>query len=232
MERQGNRVGDHGVYCAVGIAILGLLSYLASQSPVVIHKLDLPILSVQAKIFSVCFFSDDFEKEHHQILKIMSIMDKEAGKRSGYRTINTPALKDTVRKVSVKTAFTARYLTIIIFILAGSLMIISTVRTRDILYDKRENINTSGKTGVEGFIGITGGYLTGEAVSVIRASPTPENLDNAFRAVRERINIPCSVVGRLFPKGSAERLTLLGYGKTKVFFAQEKDPAQDTAKDN
>jgi len=48
-------------------------------------------------------------------------------------------------------------------------------------------------------------------------------LGDAFNTAREKVNIPCSVAARLFPKGFRERLVLLEYGKTKVvIFA--KDP--------
>ena len=223
MERQGNRIGDHAVYCVAGIAMLGLLSYLALKSPMVIHKLELPILSVQSKIFGACLFDEDFEKENRRISRIISIMDREVEKRRGYRTINTHALRGAVRKASVKTTLAARYTAVIFFIAAGSLMIVSAVRARDMLHDRRENIRVSGAAGVEGFIRIVGGYLTGDVISTVRRSPTPGNLCDAFRTARQCVNIPCCAVGRLFPKGSAQRLALLGFGKTKVTFAREKD---------
>jgi len=186
-----------------------------------LHKLDLPILGIQAKIYSKCFFGDDLEREHRQISKIITIMDREVKKRGSYRTINTSALRSHINKVSERTILTTRCLTFIFFIVSGSLMIISTIRTRDVLYNSRENIHKFHKTGTEGFIGVAGKYLPPDVVSLVRASPTPETLGDAFRFVRERVNIPCSIVGRLFPKGSAERLTLLGYGKTSVVFAED-----------
>ncbi len=225
MERQDNRIGDHAAFCVAGIAMLGLLSFLALKSPMVIHKLELPILSLQSRVFGACLFDDDLKKENRRISRIISVMDREVKKGHGYSTINTCALRGAVRKASVKTAFTARYIAVILVIAAGSLMIVSAVRARDMLHDRRENVHAYGAAGVEGFIRVVGRYIAGDVISAIRGSPTPQNLCDAFRTARQHVNIPCCAVGRLFPKGSAERMALLGYGKTKVTFAQEKDAA-------
>jgi len=219
MERQDGRVGDHAIYFAAGIVIFSLLAYLASRSAVVLHRIDLPIIRLQAKTFSWCLPGDDHEKEWRRVENILRIVDAEVVRRGSYVTIRTAALKKAIMAASKKTRKTAQTLACAVLGFMGSLVIIRTVKVHSRLYNSRENFRVPERAGVEGFLKIVGRYLEPGMAERIRKSPAPENLGDAFRVARDRVNIPCSTVARLFPKDTPERMALLGYGKTGVVFA-------------
>lgn len=238
MERQDSRVGDHAIYFAGAIVILGLLAHCASRSAVVLHNIDLPLIRLQAKIFSRCL-PGDHQVELRKVENILRIVDAEVGRRGGYATIRTAALRKAIVAASRNTRKTARNLACAVLCLMGSLMMIRTVKGHRGLYDSRENVRVPERAGVEGFIRIVGRHLEPGMAERVRRSPTPENLGDAFRAARDRANIPCSTVARLFPKDAPERLVLLGYGKTGITFASnvtaggryQKDKEEDKRDD-
>lgn len=230
MERQDGRVGDHAIYFAAGIVIFGLLAYFASRSAVVLHRVDLPVIRLQAKIFSWCFPGDDHKIELHRVEYILGIVNAEVVRRGGYATIRTAALKKAVIAASKKTRKTTQTFACAVLGLLGSLVTIRTMKVRSRLYDSRENFRVPERAGVEGFLRIVGRYLDPGIAERVRKSPAPENLGDAFRAARDRANIPCSTVARLFPKGSPERLALLAYGKTGVTFARDTRAVGATSK--
>ena len=220
MERQNNRTGDHAAYCAAAVVILSLLTYCASSSAFVLHRFDLPVNCLQTKIFSRFFLSKDYDIEHRKIRKILYIVDTEVMKRGGYATINTTALKSAILGASKRTRSTTRMIAYALFALNGSFMIYAALRARRRIYGSNMKIEKPAAQGVEGFIRTVGEYLTPEIYERVIAAPTPECLGEAFSTARERVNIPCSIVARMFPKNSRERLTLLAYGKNNVRFAQ------------
>lgn len=219
MERQDGRVSDHAVYFVAGIVIFGLLAYLASRSAVVLHRVDLPTLRAQAKTFSHLFPGDDHAIELRRIENISRIVDTEVVRTGSYERIRTAALRKAITDASQKTRNTMRILVCVFLGSLGSLMIIRTARAHGRLHDNRENVRLSERAGVEGFLRIVGRYIDPGMAARLKESPTSENLADAFRAARDRVNIPCSTVARLFPKGTPERTALLEYGKVQVRFA-------------
>jgi len=219
VERQDGRVSDHAVYFVAGIVIFGLLAYLASRSAVALHRVDLPILRVQAKTFSHLLPGDDHAIELRRIENIARIVDTEVTRRGSYERIRTAAFRKAITDASGKTRKTMRILVCILLGSLGSLVIIRTARAHGGLYDSRENVRVPEKAGVEGFLRIVGGYIDPGMAARLKESPTSENLADAFRVARDRVNIPCCTVARLFPKGSPERRALLEYGKFQVHFA-------------
>ncbi len=220
MERQDGRVEDHAIYFAAGIVIFGLLAYFASRSAVVLHRIDLPVIRLQAMAFSRCLPGDDHEIELRRVEYILRIVDAEVGRRGSYATIRTTALNKAITAASKKTRKTTQTFVCAVLGFMGSLVIIGTAKVRGRLYDSRENFRVPERAGVEGFLRIVGRHLDPDMAERVRKSPVPENLGDAFRAARDRVNIPCSTVARLFPKGTPERLALLEYGKTGVAFAE------------
>ena len=99
------------------------------------------------------------------------------------------------------------------------------MKSRSRIFDVGKD--TSFRTvGVDGFLGVVGEHLGPDMIRMVRSSPTPENLAEAFTMAREKANIPCSLVGRMFPRDSRERLVLMEYGKTHVSFDVRKWRAQ------
>jgi len=218
VERQDGRVSDHAVYFVAGIVIFGLLAYLASRSAVVLHKVDLPTLRMQAKTFSL-LPGDDHAIELLRIANISRIVDTEVARRGSYERIRAAALRKAITDASGKTRNTMRILVCVLLGSLGSLVTIRTARAHGRLHDSRENVRLSERAGVEGFIRIVGRYIDPGMAARLKESPTSENLADAFRVARDRVNIPCSTVARLFPKGTPERMALLEYGKVHVRFA-------------
>lgn len=230
MERQDGRVSDHAVYFVAGIVIFGLLAYLASQSAVVLHRVDLPIIRVQAKTFSHLLPGDDHAVELRRIENIARIVDAEVARRGSYERIRTAAFRKVLTDASGKTRNTMRIFVCVLLGSLGSLVIIRTARARGRLHDSRENVRLSERAGVEGFLRIVGRYIDPGMAARLKESPTPENLAGAFRAARDRVNIPCCTVARLFPKGTPERRVLLEYGKVHVQFTV--DAATDGSRED
>ncbi len=222
MERQDGRVSDHGRFFVAGMLVFGLLAFLASRSAVVLHKFELPFLLAQAKIFSKYLLSEEYQTELHRIENILRIVDGEVAKRGGYARIRAGALRKAMLTSSKRTRNTTRFLTCILLCLLGLPVVMRAVRANRRLYDHRENVLVQTRKGVEGFLAVTGRHLDPDRAVRLRNMPTAENLADAFSAVRMRVNIPCSLVARLFPRGTKERMVLLGYGKERVAFAVEK----------
>jgi len=219
VERQDGRVSDHAVYFVAGIVIFGLLAYLASRSAVVLHRVDLPTLRVQAKIFSHLLPGDYHAIELRRIENIARIVDAEVARRGSYERIRTAAFRKAITDASCKTRNTMRILVCVLLGSLGSLVIIRTARVHGRLHDSRENVRLSERAGVEGFLRIVGRHIDPGMAARLKESPTSENLADAFRVARDRVNITCCTVARLFPKGTPERTALLEYGKVYVRFA-------------
>lgn len=222
MERQDGRTSDHGVFFVAGIFVIGLLACFVSQSPVVLHRIELPLLRMQAKVYSCCPIGRDHGVELLRIDNILAIIDREIARTGNYGRINARALRKAMTAASRSTKSTTRILSCTFLCALGSLVAIRTVRVRRRLYDKRENVRTGRGKGVEGFLGVAGRYLEPDMAVSLSREPTPERLADAFSAVRAKVNMPCSVVARLFERGTRERMALLGYGKVRVTFADEE----------
>jgi hypothetical protein len=222
VERQDGKASDHGIFFVAGIFVLGLLAFVASRSPVVLHRIELPLLRIQAKIYSCFPIGEDHGTELLRIENILAIVDAEVARTGNYGRINTKALGKAMTAASRSTKSTTRILSCTLVCVLGSLVAIRTVRVRRRLHDNRENVLVGRRQGVEGFLQVTGRYLEPDTAVHLSREPTPERLADAFSAVRAKVNIPCSVVARLFERGSRERMALLGYGKVSVTFADEK----------
>jgi len=221
VDRQDGRVSDHGVFFVAGIFMFGLLAYCASRSAVVVHRVELPLLREQARIYSRFPLGRDHEMELRRIENILRIVDGEIARRGNYARIKAAVLRKAMINASGRTAKTTLILTCIILCSMGSFILIQAVRVHRRLYDSRENVRVSRRRGVEGFLGVAGRHLKPGMEARLREAPTPENLAEAFGVVRMKVNIPCSVVARLFPPETKERMALLGYGKVGVIFADE-----------
>ncbi len=222
MERQDGRVSDHGIFFVAGIFIFGILAFFAFRSPVALHRIELPLLRVQAHIFSCCPIGEDHGMELRRIEHIIAIVDTEVERTGNYSRINAGALRKAVIAASRRTKRTVRILTCVLLCVLGSFVAMRIARVRGRLYDRRENVRVRGGSGVEGFLRVAGRHLEPDTAARLKKAPTPEDLADAFAAVRKKVNIPCSVVGRLFAKGTRERMVLLGYGKVRVAFAGEE----------
>jgi hypothetical protein len=222
VERQDGKVSDHGIFLVAGIFVLGVLAFLASRSPVVLHKIELPLLRIQAKIYSCCPIGEGQGMELRRIEHIIAIVDTEVERTGNYSRINAGALRKATVAASGRTKGTGRVLTCILLCGVGSFVAIRTARVRGRLYDSRENVRVPRRMEIEGFLGMTGRYLEPDTAACLKKAPTPENLADAFSSVRTKVNMPCSVVARLFKPGTPERMALLGYGKVRVTFAREE----------
>ncbi|MBP1747997.1 MAG: hypothetical protein H6Q52_536 [Deltaproteobacteria bacterium] len=223
MERNEIKSSDHIAYVVASLAILALLAFFASRSVIVIHKMELPILRFQAGLFNYFLSGHDYEIELYRIQNINNVLDEEFTKNNNYSTIKTDILKEAVRTSSTHTRNSTRILVFIFLGSVGLLIVCTVIRARNRLYEKRENIRSFQDKGVEGYIRLVGPHLEAGMIELIKRSPTPDHLGNAFRTAREKVNIPCSVAARLFPRGSRERLVLLEYGKAKVRFAENPE---------
>lgn len=221
MERNEIKSSDHVVYFAAGIGILALLAFFALRSVLVLHRFELPALNFQAHFFSHIFPSPEYETESYKIQGIRDTLDAQLTKRNNYSTINADVLRRIIRSSSEHTRNCARVLVSVFLGLLGLLLTGIVIRARNRLYETPENVRVPRQNGVEGFILLVGQHLDPGTIELVTRSPTPRNLENAFRAARERVNIPCSVAARLFPKRSKERLALLEYGKANVKFAED-----------
>lgn len=222
MERQDGKVSDHGVFFVAGIFVFGVLVFFASRSPVVLHRIELPLLRIQAKIYSYCPIGGDRGMELPRIENIFAIVDAEVARTGNYGRINTKALRKAMIAASASTRSATRIVSCTLVFALGSLVAIRTVRSRRRLYDHRENVRIAGGKGVEGFLRVAGRHLDPDMAARLSRAPTPERLAEAFGAVREKVNMPCSVVARLFERGTRERMALLEYGKARVTFAEEE----------
>lgn len=220
MERNEIRSPDHIVYVVASLTMLALLAFFASQSVIVVHRIELPVLRFQAELFSRLFPGTDYEVESYRIQSIKNALDAEFAKKNSYPAIRKDMLKKAVRASSVHTRDRTRILVSILLGSFGLIMIGTVMRVRGRLYETRESIRPFQGNGVEGFVRLVGQHLDPGMVELVKRSPTPRHLVNAFAAAREKVNIPCSVAARLFPRGSQERLAVLEYGKAKVTFAE------------
>ncbi len=221
MERQDGRVSDQGMFFVAGIFVFGVLAFFASRSPVVLHRIELPLLRAEAKIFTCCPTGEAHGMELSRIENILAILDTEVARTGNYTRINGRALRKAMTSASRRTRRTGRILACTLMCMLGSLVMAQVFRVRRRLYDSRESVRTTGKRGIEGFLRVTERHLDPDMRALLSRAPTPENLIDAFSAVRAKVNIPCSVVARLFERGTRERMALLGYGKTQVVFADE-----------
>ncbi|HOD76062.1 MAG TPA: hypothetical protein PKJ17_08545 [Syntrophorhabdaceae bacterium] len=222
MERQDGKASDHGIFFVAGIFVLGLLGFFASRSPVVLHRIELPLLRIQAKIYSCCPTGEGHAMELLRIENILAIVDREVGRTGNYGRISTKALGKAMTAASERTKRTTRILSCALVCALGSLVAIRSVRVRRRLHDNRENVRFSRRKGVEGFLQVAGRYLEPDMAVRLGSAPTPEKLADAFGVVRAKVNMPCSVVARLFERGTRERMALLQYGKVRVTFADEE----------
>jgi len=222
VEQRDGRASGHGIFFVMGLFIMGILVYFAFQSAMVVHRIELPFLRLQAETYSRFLFSDAGERELHRIENILALVDSEVARTGNYARIRTGSLKRAISNASKKTRSTTRVLACIFLGLPGSFIIARSCGMRRRLYDSRENVRISGRKGVEGFLGIAGTHLGPDEANRLREAPTAENLAEVFSAVRMKVNIPCSVAARLFPRGTRERLALLEYGKVQVVFAGEE----------
>ncbi len=227
MERNETRGSDHAVYIVVSIVILGLLAYFASQSVIVVHRVELPVLQAESNIFGYCLSDRDYEIESQAMKNIRDVLDAEFAKRHDYSAIKTDVLRKVIKDASARTRNCTCIVTCVLMGFLGSIVIIGSVKARNRLYERRENIHPFQQKGIEGFVRLVGTYLGPDMVRQVRKSPTPQNLADAFHAVRERTNIPCSVAARLFPRETKERMILLEYGKAKVRFAENSGDNRD-----
>ncbi|MBP1749957.1 MAG: hypothetical protein H6Q52_2496 [Deltaproteobacteria bacterium] len=199
--------------------MLALLAYLALQSIIFIHRIELPILSIEGRLCAYLFPGPDLQAESHRIERIRDALDNEFAKRKDYSTINTGKVKKAITASSVRTRRYTHIIVSVILGLFGSSLIVTTMRARNRLYEERKGPDAPWGRGTEGFIRLVREHVDPGMIELIRNSPTPHNLANAFRAARENVNIPCSTAARLFPRNAAERMAILEYGKERVRFA-------------
>lgn len=225
MERGETKSPDNIAYVAASLAILAALAVFAWRSVIVLHRIELPVLHFQANLYAHAFSHPDYEIELHRIRAIRNALDAEFVKRGSYAAVRPDMLRKAVASSSVHTGRCTRILASIFLGSLGSIITGVAMGARRRLYRTREDVRRFGQKGVRGFIHLVGGHLDPGAIARIERCPTAENLGNAFMVVREKVNVPCSVVARLFPRGSEERLALLEYGKAKVKFAYNPDSA-------
>lgn len=220
MERNEAKGSDSIVYMIASMGIIALLACIASRSVIVLHRIELPALSFQANLYSHIFAGPEYDAELSRMQKITNVLNTEFAKKDNYSTIRTSVLRDIVRSSSVHTRNRTCVLSSALLGLFGLLITGTTMKTRRRLYQTRNDIRSLRKRGVEGFIRLVGQHLSPDSAESVKRSPDPENLARAFEEVREKVNIPCSVVARLFPRNSKERMALLAYGKSRVTFAE------------
>jgi hypothetical protein len=221
LEQNGTKGSDHIVYIVASLIVLALLAYFALQSIIVIHRIELPVLSIEARLCAYLFRGPDLEEESRRIDHLRDALDNEFAKRKNYSTIDTDKVKKAIIAYSVRTC---RYTHIILSVmlgLFGSFIILTAMRARNRLYEQQRGPGAPWGRGTEGFTRLVREHVGPDVI--IRNSPTPHNLANAFRAARENVNIPCSTAARLFPRNSAERMAILEYGKERVRFAEYPD---------
>jgi len=222
VERQDGRVSDQGIFFVAGIFVFGVLAFLASRSAVVLHRIELPLLRAEARILTCCPMGEVHGMELSRIEDILAIVDTEVARTGNYARINGGALRRAMTSASRRTRRTERVLACTLLCLLGFPVMARTFRARRRLYDSRESARAPGGRGIEGFLRVTEKHLDPGMKALLSKAPTPENLIDAFTQVRAKVNIPCSVVARLFGRGTRERMALLGYGKTRVAFADEE----------
>jgi len=223
LEQNCTKGSDHIVYVAASLIMLALLAYFASQSVIVIHRIELPVLSIEARLCAYLFPGLDLKAESQRIEGIRDALDNEFAKRKNYSTIDTGKVR---KAISASSARTRRYTHIILSVILGffgSSIILTAMRARNRLYEEGKGPGTSRGQGVEGFIRLVREHVDPGVIELVRNSPRPHNLADAFRAAREKVNIPCSTAARLFPRNSAERMAILEYGKERVRFAEYPD---------
>ena len=225
LERSTAKSSDSVAYVIASLIILALLALYASRSLIVLHRIELPVIEFQAHLYARVLSRSDYEMEFYRIRAIRDALDAEFVKRGSYTAIRSDMLRQAVVVSSVRTGRCTRILACIFLGSFGSIITGVVMRARGRLYRTRDNVRRLEHRGVHGFIHLVGGHLDFDAIARIERCPTPENLRNAFTAVREKVNVPCSVVARLFPRGSGERLALLEYGKPKVKFADNPENA-------
>ena len=223
MERSETKSSDNIVYVAAGLALLASLALAAFRSVIVLHRVELPALHFQASLYARAFSHPDYEAEMYRIRAIRHALDAEFAKRGSYAAFKPDMLRKVVASSSVHTGRRTRVLTSVLLGTSGLFVAGAVMRARRRLYRTREDVRRFGQKGVDGFIRLVGGHLDPATIACVERCPTPENLGNVFRVVRENVNVPCSVVARLFPRGSLERLALLEYGKAKVKFAHNPE---------
>ncbi len=222
VERQDGKVSDQGIFFVAGIFVFGVLAFLASRSAVVLHRIELPLLRAEARILAWCPMGEVHGMELSRIENILAVVDTEVMRTGNYTRINGGALRRAVTTASRRTRKTGRILACTLLCFLGSLVMAQTFRVRRRLYDSRESVRAPDRRGIEGFLRATEDHLDPGMKALLSKAPTPENLIDAFTQVRAKVNIPCSVVARLFGRGTGERMALLGYGKTRVAFADEE----------
>jgi hypothetical protein len=220
LERSEIKSSDNIAYIVASLAILALLAFFASRSAIVLHRFELPVLHFQASLYARVFSHPDYETELYRIRAIRNALDAEFVKRGSYEALGPDMLRKAVASSSVHTGKCTRILASISFGSFGLIITGMVMRARRRLYRTRGDVGRLEQKGVDGFIRLVGGHLDPETIALVERCPTPGNLGHAFSIVREKVNVPCSVVARLFPRGSEERLVLLEYGKAKVKFAQ------------
>jgi hypothetical protein len=221
LERSETKNSDNIAYIVVSLAILALLALFALRGVIVLHRFELPVLHFQANLYARVFSRPDYETEAYRIRTIRNALDAEFAKRGSYEAVGPDVLR---KAVASSSAHTQKRTHILASIFLGSFGLIITgaaMRARRRLYRTREDVRRLEQKGVDGFIRLVGRHLDPGTIARVEGCPTPGNLEHAFSIVREKVNVPCSAVARLFPRGSPERLALLEYGKAKVKFAQD-----------
>lgn len=202
------------------MAIFAALGWFALHSPYILHRMELPFLVAESRIYSVVSASV-YGKEHRGLTRLLNAMNDEY-KRNGYKRTDGAKARRYARKLARRTIMTTK---IVSFTVLACLFIpfLQTVRdARKSAFDRDQYIKTPQAKGLEGFILGVKAYLPPAVLENLRKEPTPANIAAAFTLARQKANLPNNLSGRLFPPWSKERIAIYQYGKGLIEYDMKK----------
>jgi len=202
------------------VAVFAVLVWFTLQSPYILHRLELPLLITESRIYSTAS-SSVYGGEHRALSGLLKTIKDEYA-RNGYKRIDGKKARKYARNIAARTIMTTKAISLAVLacLLFPFLKIVRSARKSAFDMDQYIQIPQAG--GIDGFILGVEKYLPAGVIENLRNDPTAANIAAAFTMVRQRANLPNNLLGRLFPAGSDERMTIYEYGKDLVEYDMER----------
>ncbi len=202
------------------VAVFAVLVWVTLQSPYILHRLELPLLITESRIYSTVSNSV-YGSEHRALTGLLKTMKDEYAK-NGYKRIDGKKARKYARNIAARTILTTKAISLAILacLLFPFLKIVRSARKT--AFDTDQYIQIPRAGGIDGFILGVEKYLPPGVIENLRNAPTAANIAAAFTIARQRVNLPNNLLGRLFPPWSNERMTIYEYGKGLVEYDMER----------
>lgn len=202
------------------IAIFAVLGWFALQSPYILHRIELPLLITESKIYSVISKST-YGQEYQDLTGFLKTMKAEY-KQNGYKRIDAKKARKYTHNLATRTIMTTKAISLFILICLFIPFLKAVRNARKSVFDLDQYIQIPRVKGAEGFILGIERYLPKNVVENLRKDPSVTNISAAFTIARQKANLPNNLSGRLFPPRSDERMAIYEYGKGLVEYDRDR----------